>query len=719
MKKIKEHSGLLIVLSIALALRVVYLILYSQLPEWSILTVDNYYHHNLALAIANGNLLGDTTYFRAPFYIYTLAMLYKLFGFSLWVGRIFGLLIGLATVVTTYKIADLIFNKRVALFASILVCFYPAIIYFESELLLDAYFMLLLELAVYFFLKHFKQSDKKSILLSAIFLGLSIITRPTALIVLPVFALIVLFKKNEIGRKLKYLFLFLAPLIIIIAPVTIRNIVVADDPVLIASQGGINFYIGNNETADGISAIMPEPMGYNWRISQITHIAEQEWHHKLKPGEVSSFWYQKGLDWIMENPIDFAKLYLIKVYHNLNDREISNNRNLDSFYQKIPLLKYNPLSFGILFIFSLFGVLFFFAKNKSIQILTVIILFYVLASSLFFFNSRFRLPLLPFYIVMTAGTIVLMVENYKKLKKKLVLIIPLLLFFGLFSFYPAVKLKSGSQVLDYTAAGNYFFSLKEYWQAGEFYKKAHTADSTFAEVNLNLGNFYLMSGIEDSALYYFKQELYYFPGRYKALTNLASIEYLNNNLSEANHLIDSALKLGPFDLTANLLKYRILFADSSSSADKRYRVVTEGFENCQYQTDLLTESVLLFADKKEFHYIDMILDTYKGNKHHPIETNDELFSKSFTDTFFSKNKRLSRMYYQLGFLEGINGLIDQSISHSRKAIYYDSTLIEAYINLINGYLSNRSLDQAKEIYETANKLFPNHPYLLKIKPALR
>ena len=90
---------------IALIIRVIYLYLYSALPDWNILTVDNYYHHNWAVNVASGNIFGDTTYFRAPFYIFCLALFYKIFGITLWTARIMGLLIGLASISFTYLLA--------------------------------------------------------------------------------------------------------------------------------------------------------------------------------------------------------------------------------------------------------------------------------------------------------------------------------------------------------------------------------------------------------------------------------------------------------------------------------------------------------------------------------------------------------------------------------------------------------------------------------------
>ena len=313
--RLKSNRSLLIVLLIALAVRIIYLCYYRSLPDWELLTVDNYYHHHWAQSIADGNLFGDTTYFRAPFYIYCLSFLYFVFGISLWVGRIFGVIIGLGSILFTYLIAKKIFNHRLALVAALIHSLYPVAIYFEFELLLDPLFMLLLQISVYNFLLWLDSDKHHYSIWTGIFLGLASITRPTALIILPVIVLIIFYKKRKKpGLYLQYGFFFI-PVIIIIGSMTLRNVIVAGDPVLIASQGGINFYIGNNEEADGLSAAMPEPMGHNWQIAEITHQAENKTGKHLKPGEVSSYWLSKGLNWILERPGDFASLYLKKLYY--------------------------------------------------------------------------------------------------------------------------------------------------------------------------------------------------------------------------------------------------------------------------------------------------------------------------------------------------------------------------------------------------------------------
>jgi hypothetical protein len=121
----------------ALVIRVLYLLNYSDLPQWDQLTVDNYYHHHWAENLAGGNILGDTTYFRAPFYIYILGLVYTLFGASLWAARLFGMVVGLASIYCTYRIGRQAFSHQVGLVAAAVQSINPVFLYFEAELLLD------------------------------------------------------------------------------------------------------------------------------------------------------------------------------------------------------------------------------------------------------------------------------------------------------------------------------------------------------------------------------------------------------------------------------------------------------------------------------------------------------------------------------------------------------------------------------------------------------
>src|SRR5574341_2463795 len=114
----RYYRPLVFIILCAILIRVTYLLIYASMPDWLLLTVDNYYHVNWAEDIASGNIFGDTTYFRAPFYVYCLAFLFSIFGISLWAARLFGLLLGVASICLTFRIASRLFSQRAAVIAS-------------------------------------------------------------------------------------------------------------------------------------------------------------------------------------------------------------------------------------------------------------------------------------------------------------------------------------------------------------------------------------------------------------------------------------------------------------------------------------------------------------------------------------------------------------------------------------------------------------------------
>ena len=104
---------------------------------------------------------------------------------------------------------------------------------------------------------------------------------------------------------------------------------------LIASQGGINFYIGNNKHATGATAVMPE-FGATWQYADCEYLAKRETGRlgqNMKPSEVSSFYYRRALRSMSEDPGRWLGLILKKLSYFWNSYEISNNQNLYFFRQ--------------------------------------------------------------------------------------------------------------------------------------------------------------------------------------------------------------------------------------------------------------------------------------------------------------------------------------------------------------------------------------------------
>ncbi len=701
----------------ALVIRVLYLLNYSDLPQWDQLTVDNYYHHHWAENLASGNILGDTTYFRAPFYIYILGLVYSLFGASLWAARLFGLVVGLASIYCTYRIGRQAFSHQVGLVAAAVQSINPVFLYFEAELLLDVLFTLLLQISLLTVWRWRDNRKLGALLLAGLVTGVAAITRPTALVWAGlVFAWLLLLSGDAIVR-LKRLVMFVVGLALVIGPIFVRNLYVADDPVLIASQGGINFYIGNNEIADGVSARMPEPMGHNWRLKQVVRAAEEASARHLKPGEVSDYWTSQTFQWIVRNPGSFVKLYLKKLYLSIGDREMSNNRDLRRFSANMPLLRLNPVSFSIILAFAAMGALVAWRHGGSrVRLLIGLILTYLMAIAWFFFSSRFRIPVLPFMTVLAAVGAMAVLDLFATSIRRGTGAILCVLAVWAFSFYPIVKLPPGSPSQDFVSKGIHYYAKGDLQNALGYFQTARVFDASQAETNLNIGACYLRLGIADSALFYFEQERQLHPNRPKTHSNLASLHLVNGRYLEAAVQAEKALALADWDVTANMIYLRALAGIDSIATDSFVTRVEQAAERTDNDLYLLNDAAMLLLQRGDTAQAESLLQRALHSRPPPIETDDGAFDRNFPNHFLRRRHETARTHYHLGLLAGLSGKYHLAISHNRQAIAADSNLVEAYGNLAGGYRYTGQMELADSVMTIAAQRFPTNELIRQLTP---
>src|SRR4249920_1360044 len=97
--------------------------------------------------------------------------------------------------------------------------------------------------------------------------------------------------------------LFLAGLAIVLLPVAARNAHVGGGFFVTTSQFGPNFYIGNNAAADGTYQSLRFGRGSpEYERQDATELAERALGTRLTPGQVSSYWTDKALDFVASRP---------------------------------------------------------------------------------------------------------------------------------------------------------------------------------------------------------------------------------------------------------------------------------------------------------------------------------------------------------------------------------------------------------------------------------
>jgi len=689
--KLNNKQILLIILALALIIKLIYFLFFlPQAGNSAALSIDEMYHYRWAGLLTQGELIANAPYFRAPLYPFFLAFLMKISFGSIAFIRLFQLLLGLGTIILIWKTALKISDYRVAALACLLYIFYPVTTYFESRLLLDSPFLFLIMASFYLFIS--LNNRRYRLILCGIFLGLAVITRPTAMVFLPIIVLLLLFHKRETLSglvRVKQAALFGVIVILVIAPVTMVNYFTSDQFIPVSYQGGINFYIGNNPNADGLSASLP-PFGNNWQLADADYLAYDVTGTKLRYGEQSSFWYGEAFDFIQNNPGQFLRLLLKKAYYFFAGHELSNNNELSQDIFGNAFLSVFPVRFFLLTGLTVLSLFWWSQYKKRQKYIYFIILIFAIVTILFFVTTRFRLPVIPFLALTAAQGIVILYENIRERRVSLHLILAivtavLISVLAVSDLYGAVKPNYRHAMF---LRGNRAFRAGSYEQAARIFDNLSVIKPYYQNSYLNLGNSLLKLGDNNLAMAAYKKELWLNPLSAEAANNLSAIYYLNGVYDSALTLSGMALTIKPYypEAAVHFLRAAQYCRDTSILADietARLKIRSYLSDNPAY---LFEEALYLAAFGKLEQAIANHLKVLEitGNKDSRQVAFDDDFS---TSSLHSLNSLRHLSNYQLGYLSGLTGDFEKAAKYSAAAIALNPDFREAYINLISAYRS--------------------------------
>lgn len=402
----------------ALVVRLVYLFEFSDSIFFSSPTLDAAWHDENARRIAAGHLLDGAPYFRAPFYSWFLALIHVLGGTSAWAPRLVQALLGAFAAGGVAWSAGRLLGTRTGLTAGLVTALYGPLVFSTGELLHEALLVPLLVLALVFFVKgqaELPDEDAGALpwFLGGLALGFAAITRPNALAIAPAAIALPWFLAGDPetrARARRFVIPIVAGLVLPILPVTAINFISSGDFIPIASQGGINFYAGNNREADGRHVVIPEIENAGWGDfePQVKSIAETAVGRKLRPSAISNWWAGRGFAWLAENPGAAYRLYVAKTLALLSGYEVPNNRDIyvarrDSRLLSLLVGRAGPLFFpwGLLLPAALLGIAVLPSRRRLLLVLAGALL-YALSLLPFFIADRFRLPLVPLLAIPAA-----------------------------------------------------------------------------------------------------------------------------------------------------------------------------------------------------------------------------------------------------------------------------------------------------------------------------
>lgn len=408
-----QHAILMSILGAGLCVRLIFLFDFGG-TGFKIVDERDYYHLGSSLFSGLGFAWGPDrpTSMRAPLYPGFLAMVWSLVGErSLFAIRTAQVIISLANVVLLYHLAKRLFNKKVALLAAGMFCFYPSFIAFNFLLLTEVLFTFLLTIFV-FGCVLLLQSHKGTVAFGVgVTLGLAALTRsilwPFPLLLCP---LMFFTLPGDKMRRLKLVALLFIGYAIVVTPWAVRNTNLQGVVTVVNSAGGMTLLMGNYEHTNINRAWHPSALKGEHSIFanlKAQHPKSSEW----TTGQKEAWAKEEALTYMLEHPVITFKRTIIKFgsFWGL-ERTILAGFKI-GYYHPPPWFVlmctiFIPLAYIVLMILACLGLFLGAPDNRQIHwLLILIILFVAGLHSVVFGHSRYHLPLIPLMTLYAASAL--------------------------------------------------------------------------------------------------------------------------------------------------------------------------------------------------------------------------------------------------------------------------------------------------------------------------
>jgi 4-amino-4-deoxy-L-arabinose transferase-like glycosyltransferase len=314
-------------------------------------------------------------FFVSPLYLYFL----RAFDVNLFAVRIAQIVLGALAVLLIFDTARLWFGDLAATIAAALAILTGVFTFYEVTILQAALDPFLVAITLALLAHSLLSKDPVMFFATGLTAGLLVLNRPNAILWLPILAIAIVWVRGFRAAALLAIACSLP-----IVGVTARNYYVSRQFVMIASHGGLNFYIGNNPAADGtyhhVEGIRPTIAGQ----------AEDAEKVEAREGRFS----RRAWEWIQSNPAAAVKLFARKLAYTFNQTDLALNYSYSYFTKDVSSpLKILIVGPWLLFPLGLVGA----ARNlrnRQFAVWALFIPLYAISVAIFFVASRYRMPLL-------------------------------------------------------------------------------------------------------------------------------------------------------------------------------------------------------------------------------------------------------------------------------------------------------------------------------------
>ena len=357
--------------------------------------LDTAYYVSLSQRVASEGILAPIgAFFVSPLYVYFLAAVFAAGG-SLFAAQLIQIALGAVAVAFVFATARHWFGERAASAAAGLAALTGIFTFNEILILQSALDPFLVASALYALTRTMADGRAGAFAATGASLALLALNRPNA-VAFAVAAAAVVFVHQWRNRQVARGAFLVAGLLAVLAANAARNYAVSGDVVLIASHGGLNFYIGNHDQADGtytpVPGITPSIAG---QAGDSKRVAESSTGRELSPGEVSNYFMRRALDWIAEHPGDAVMLWIRKAAILFNRVDVPLNYSYAFYARESAVLRVLAVGPWLLLPLGLVGLVWpsLRTNTRGYWVWGMFVPVYGAAVVLFFVSDRYRMPL--------------------------------------------------------------------------------------------------------------------------------------------------------------------------------------------------------------------------------------------------------------------------------------------------------------------------------------
>ena len=552
----KRFSAFCLVIAAAFFLRLIYLIQIEAIPLFYELAGDGRTYDEWAQRIAAGDWLGQGVFYQTPLYPYFLGVLQFVFGHNLWLIRFLQIVLSAISCGLIFRVGERLFSRSAGVATGLILAFYAPAVFYDGLIEKSILDLTLLSLGLSVLLLVPDERWLKWLGCGSL-IGLLGLSRENALIMVPVVAAWVFFHYSErpIGLRARWLGLFFAGLLAVLIPVGLRNLLLGGEFKLTTSQFGPNFYIGNNPVADGTYGSIRNAVHENQLEGpDAKRLAERAVGRSLSPGQVSSYWFERSLQYVTAQPVEWLKLLGFKWLLLWNAREIEDS---DDFYiyqnwsWLLTLLAWF-CHFGILAPLASVGVLLTLRHWRQLWLLYAMIISLAASVAVFYVFGRYRYPLVPLLALFAGAGIV---ESWRLCRRKAWgTVLPAVSFAVAIAVLVNWSLQNvfGAGASGYNNLANALAKQGKVDEAINAAEQALKVQPDFAIAHYNLGNLYVQRGRLELAQRHFEEALRLLPNYAEAHSNYGQLLAERGDLVSGIRHFQKAIALNPSVSRAHL-----------------------------------------------------------------------------------------------------------------------------------------------------------------------